>query len=196
MKLFYAVTSPYARKVRLTLREKGLEAEEIHTSPYDDMPELRAANPLGAVPTFIRDDGNPLYDSPVICAWLDSLTEQNQLIPADETRWEILRGEALCDGILDAAFSSVMEKRRPETEQSSYWLDRWERAIIRSLDVIENDLSVFQGELTIAQLALGSALGYLDFRLPHLKWQEQRPNTAAWFEAFSNRQSMIDTKPE
>lgn len=196
MKLFYSNTSPYSRKVRIVAREKDIAIEEVAANPFEENAELKTANPLGAVPTFLLDNGEPLYDSPVICAYLDSLKPSPLLIPADETRWKILRAEALCDGILDAAFSSVMEGRRPETEQSSYWLERWAAAINRAVDVVEKDLTAFNGSLTLAQIALGSALGYLDFRLPHLKWQNDRPELVDWYKEFSDRQSMKETQPE
>ncbi len=196
MKLFYSPASPYSRKVRIVASEKGLPVENILASPYEENPDLVAANPLGAVPTFLTDDGTALYDSRVICTYLDSLNSAPKLYPDDSTRWTILRSEALTDGILDAAFLMVMESRRPEVEQSSYWTDRRIAAITRSLNAIENDFRPFEGNLTIAQIGLASALGYLDFRLPQIKWREGRDKSAAWYEELSKRPSMIESDPD
>jgi glutathione S-transferase len=198
LKLYYAPTSPYARKVRMVVIEKGLQdrVETVVAIPYEGPPALQAANPLGKVPALVTDDGRAIFDSPVICAYLNSLASEQALIPDGSERWRVLTNEALCDGILDAALGIVMEGRRPEAQRSPDWLDRWPTAILRSLDAVEAKISGFEGDLTIAQLCLGAALGYLDFRLPDLSWRSGRPNTKAWFDAFSRRESMIETNPE
>ena len=157
---------------------------------------MQAANPLGKVPALVTDEGRAIFDSPVICAYLDSLASEPALIPDGPKRWTVLTNEALCDGILDAALGIVMEGRRPEAQRSPDWLDRWPAAILRSLDAVEAKISGFEGDLTIAQLCLGATLGYLDFRLPDLSWRNGRPNIKAWFDAFSQRESMIETNPE
>ena len=197
MQLFYSPTSPYARNCRVVARERGLmdRIEERAVSPYDDPPELLAANPLARVPTLLRDDGSAVFDSPVICAYLDALSPGPALIPDGPRRWDVLTREALADGILDAAFAMVMERRRPDPQQSPDWLARWAAAIVRSLDAVEADIAGFGGDITIAQLGLGAALGYLDFRLPDLAWRTGRPQTEAWFEAFSTRECMRETAP-
>lgn len=148
------------------------------------------------MPALIDDYSKALYDSPVICAFLDTLSPSPQLVPEGSARWQILTAEALADGILDAAFAIVMEQRRPNEQQSPMWLDRWETAIERSLSAVEADLSAFAGELTLAQIALGAALGYLDFRLPDIDWRTDNPAITAWFGAFSERPSMLATDPE
>ncbi|MGH1352460.1 MAG: glutathione S-transferase N-terminal domain-containing protein [Methyloligellaceae bacterium] len=196
MKLYYSPTSPYSRKVRIVAAEKELPVENILANPYEENADLVATNPLGAVPTFITDNGTPLFDSPVICAYLDSLKPSPKLIPDDDTRWTVLRSEALTDGILDAAFLMVMESRRPEVEQSDYWKKRRVAAINRSLDAIEADFTHFEGDLTIAQIGLASAFGYLDFRLSEIEWRKDRHKSTAWFDTFSKRPSMTETVPE
>lgn len=198
MKLYHSPTSPYARKVRMVAIERGLEdrIEVVSANPLENPDDLMQANPLCKVPALARADGPALFDSPVICAYLDSLAGSPQLIPAEgAARWDVLRREALCDGILDAAVTSMMERRRSDAEQSQTWLGRWKANFTRALDQIEAEIESFGGDLTIDQLALGAALGYLDFRMSDLGWRDSRPATAAWFETFSARRSMQETAP-
>ena len=138
MKLFYSKTSPYSRKVRMMIHEKGLQQAitSVTCNPFDEAPELGAANPLGKVPTLILDDGSPLYDSPVICAYLDTLTPGRLIPESGRERWNVLRWEALCDGVLDAAYNIVMERRRDAQEQSAGWIAQWKTQVSRSLDHI------------------------------------------------------------
>lgn len=199
MQLFYSNTSPYSRKVRLVILEKGLQEKvrQIPCNPFEDVPALTAANPLGKVPTLVTDNGVALYDSPVICAYLDELANENRLIPASgENRWRVLRWEALADGILDAAYSIVMEKRRTPQEQSARWPTHWETEIARAIQQVERDHAQLPNTVTLAQLALGSALGYLDFRLPGINWRDQSSSTKEWYEEIKARRSMRQTQPE
>ena len=197
MKLYYANTSPYARKVRIALREAGLEhrIEEVFQNPFEKSPLLAAANPLGKVPCLVTDDGQALYDSPVICAYLAALSPEAGLVPDDGRRWRVLTGEALADGILDAAYALVMERRRPASERSAAWMTRWEGAIARAVAAAEKDRAPFEGPVNVAQIALGAALGYLDFRLHDLAWQEAAPGLATWYSQFSECPAMRATRP-
>ena len=198
MKLFYSRTSPYSRKVRLVIHEKGLQKTitSVACNPFDEVPELEAANPLGKVPTLIMDDGASLYDSPVICAYLDTLTPDRLIPESGRERWNVLRWEALCDGMLDATYNIVMERRRDTQEQSAGWIAQWKSQVIRSLDHIEAGIDMLSNQATLAHLALGAALGYLDFRLQDLDWRSQCPALAAWYEDFSVRDAMQNTRPE
>ena len=197
MKLYFANTSPYARKARIVLHELGLQdrVQQTLQNPFEDSPDLAAANPLKKVPCLITPSGKAVYDSPVICAYLDSLTTSPQLIPANENKWKILTGEALSDGILDAAFAIVMERRRPEGQKSDYWLGRWQAGMLRAIDAAEADIGIFTGTVSMAQIALGAALGYLDFRLPDIDWRSGHTEIAHWFTDFSARPSMCATEP-
>lgn len=197
MKLYFANTSPYARKVRIALHELGLrdQVEEIFQNPFEDSPELEVSNPLKKVPCLVTGEGRAVFDSPVICAYLSDLAGSASLHPAGADRWTTLTGEALADGVLDAAFSLVMERRRPEGERSNIWQSRWRASIDRALTAVEGDLGPFRGDITIAQVALGAALGYLDFRLHDINWRAPRPEVSAWFAAFSARASMQETAP-
>lgn len=205
MKLFFTRTSPYSRKVRLVIREKGLEnrIEEIQVDPYQDDTELQTVNPLGKVPALLLDDGEPLFDSPVICQYLDALTDAHPLVPAaDPERWAALRWEALADGITDAAYNLVMEGRRPEQEQSSSWISRWTREIRRALAHCEQRTVELEAGPGLASLAMGAAIGYLEFRLPELLREAERTEKLAfsqlhdWYRAFATRPSMLATRPD
>lgn len=197
MKLIYAGPSPYSRKVRIVIAEKNLDddIQFVPCNPFEDAPDLRAANPLGKVPVLILNDGATLYDSPVICEYLDSLGQEPRLLPEGEAGWTVRRRHALADGLLDAAFNIVIERRRPETERSISWLDRWNGTIDRALAHVDAEIDSLGAEPTLAHIAFGCALGYLDFRLPGRPWRGAYPNAAAWFEAFSERPSMVATKP-
>lgn len=197
MKLFYANTSPYARKARIVVMEKGLQdqVEAIFQNPFEDSPDLKLANPLGKVPTMLNAEGIALYDSRVICRYLNSLTEFPDLYPDGPNQWAVRTGEALCDGMLDALFALVMERRRPQEQQSDMWTERWTTATFKACDEAQRTLNVFEGSLTIAQIALGCALGYADFRTPDLEWRSGRDQLAAWYEDFQQRPSMSATDP-
>ena len=199
MKLYFADTSPYARKARMTIIEKDLDekVDLIFRNPFDDPDDLKMVNPLGKVPVLVTTDGQALFDSSVICAYLDTLSDHTPLIPAaSPDRWAVLSNAALADGILDAAFATVIERRRPAVQQSSMWLDRWSAAILRSVDAVEADLTGFTGRISLAQIGLGAALGYLDFRLPDIDWRHGRGRIAEWFDEFSMRPAMQQTRPE
>jgi len=199
MKLYFANTSPYARKVRIAIIEKGLDdhVDLILRNPFEDHDDLKSANPLGKVPALVTTDGQALFDSSVICAYVDALKDQISLIPnGSPQRWSILRNAALADGILDATFAIVMERRRPEVQQSSMWLERWAAVISRSVDVVESSLEEFTGDISMAQIGLGVALGYLDFRLPDIWWRNSHQDTSSWFTNFNARLSMQQTSPE
>lgn len=205
MKLYYTQTSPYSRKVRLLIREKGLaqEVEEIVVDPFGDDPELQMMNPLGQVPTLRLNDGATLFDSPVICEYLDSLMQERPLLPmTGGDRWLALRWQALADGMTDAAYNIVMERRRPADTQSPSWIGHWSLEIQRALAECERRVAELDGDPGLAQLAVGAAIGYLDFRVPELLYQTQCPQVAAfprlhiWYGNFATRPSMVATRPE
>ena len=198
MQLFYSPTSPYARKCRVVARERGLQdrIEETSLNPYDDPGELQAKNPLGRVPALVLDDGMALFDSPVICEYLDGLGSAPALIPASGTeRFRVLVAAALAQGMTDSALNVTMEGRRPEGERSPAAVARWEASILRGLDAMNDHLSGLPGDLTLGHVACGCALGYLDLRHGHLNWRGGREPLAAWFEAFNARPSMRETDP-
>lgn len=199
MKLRYWPTSPYVRKVVVAALETGLDGriERISTPPSDPKSGLTEQNPLGKVPTLITDDGTILYDSPVICEYLDSLHDGRKLIPANgPARWTVLRQQALADGILDAAVGRIVETRRPANEQSPAFIEKQKTVVGRALDAFEKEVASLPAEPTLGTIALGVALGYLDFRYAAEDWRKGRPNLAKWYEDFSKRPSMTATVPK
>ena len=152
MQLFYSPTSPYARKCRVVARERGLQDRIAETSlnPFDDPGELQAKNPLGRVPALVLDDGTALFDSPVICEYLDGLGSAPALIPAGGAeRFRVLVAAALAQGMTDSALNVTMEGRRPEGERSPAAVARWEASILRGLDAMMDHLSGLPGDLTL-----------------------------------------------
>jgi glutathione S-transferase len=199
MRLRYAPASPFARKVRVVAIERGLDdrIELVSTplSPIDGSPSLAAENPLMKVPALVTDDGEVLFDSPVICEYLDSLPGRGNLFPpAGPARWRALRQQALADGILDSVILAASENRlRPEDKRWSPWPEGQLRKVHQGLAALEGeDLS---GPLTIGQIAAGCIFGYFDMRYPDDGWRGRHPRLAAWYRDFEARPSMQATKP-
>ena len=197
MQLIYSATSPYARKVRMLVIEKGLQAQVqiVAANPLLDPPELLAANPLAKVPALVVAPGFTLFDSPLICAYLDSLAEPRSVPASGVERWQVLRREALADGITDAAVACVMEGRRIESQRSPDWLTRWRSAILRGVVELEKEAEVLTQRFDVGAMASAAALSYLDFRLPEIEWRSQAPKLAAWLEAVRGRESFSATVP-
>ncbi len=199
MDLYYSPASPYVRKVLVTLHETGQDdSVTLVTSqqtPLQADPSNVTQNPLGKVPTLTRPDGSALYDSRVICRYLDARAG-GRLYP-EQRIWEVLTLEATADGILDAAVLMVYEMRvRPEDKRFPDYVEAQWAKIGRALDAIEARwTSHLAGPLDIGQIAVGCALGYLDFRHPDRAWREGRATLAAWFARFDDRPSMQATRP-
>ncbi len=200
MILRYSSGSPYARKVRVVAHECGLAplVKEIASHPWKAPDDLKALNPLGKVPTLVTDDGFTIFDSPVICDYLDTLHDGPKLIPASgRARWQALRTQSLADGIMDAAILWRVEiTQRKEQGANPEWIERQRGAVVRSLDALEADDAATAGPLTIGPIAVACALGYLDFRFAFLNWRENRPNLADWYARFALRPSMRNTESE
>jgi glutathione S-transferase len=200
MQLRYSPTSPYVRKVMATAIETGLdsEIEKIPTNPWDAATDLPSDNPIGKVPALVIDGARVLFDSPVICEYLDSLHDGAKLYPpSGDARWSALRLQALGDGILDAAVLRLLEGRRPEERQSPDWVERQKNVVNRALDTLEKEADTLQGDgANIGQIAVGCALGYLHFRFPNDDWRSGRAKLTEWYEKFSQRASMKETVPK
>ncbi len=200
MELLKAGPSPFVRKVEVTLREAGLEdrvrVTTVTANPLDPDPVLCAANPAGKIPALCRDDGPTLYDSRVICRYLDSLAGA-QLYP-ERRVWDVLTLEATADAMLDAAVLMVYEARfRPEEKRYEGWLEGQWAKIDRCLDALETRwMSHLGGPLDMGHIAVGCALGYLDFRHPDRQWREGRGALDDWYAVFAERPSMQATRPD
>lgn len=207
MKLRHSPTSPFVRKVMITAIETGLEdrIETVAANPWDPATDLIDDNPLGKVPALVLDGGEVLYDSAVICEYLDSLHDGVKLFPAaGGTRWTALRRQALADGILDAAILRLLEGRRPEDERSEGWIERQKAAVDRGLDALEEEADGLGGkeadgsggDVTIGHIAVAAMLGWLDFRFDADNWRGGRPALADFYDGFSVRSSMSGTIPK
>ncbi|MEF3046068.1 glutathione S-transferase [Pseudotabrizicola sp. L79] len=199
MKLFHSPTSPYVRKVLVLIAEAGIDGIELVAAsgtPVAPDSGVIERNPLGKIPALCRDDGPTLYDSRVICQFLDS-EAGNRFYPSGARRWDTLTVEATADGILDAAVLMVYESRiRPEDKRFAPWVEGQWSKIDRALDVLETRwIDHLNGPLDMGQIATGCALGYVDFRLNSRDWRKTRPRLAAWFAAFAARPSMQATIP-
>lgn len=203
MRLWHNPASPFARKVRIVAREAGLlpRIEEIGVmvSPVSPNADLAARNPLVKIPALQTDDGDGgrvLYDSPVICEYLDSLHSGAHVIPSDATRWDALRLQALCDGILDAAVLCRYETFvRPEEYRWEGWVKGQFTKIRNGLDALAAEAPSWGERFGIGQVGAACVLGYLDFRFADEKWREPRPQLAQWYEVARQRPSVAATMP-
>ena len=203
MKLRYSPTSPYVRKVMVVALETGL-AERIERLPTTVAPtkpndEVARENPLVKVPALTTDDGLVLYDSPVICEYLDTLHDGPKLFPASGTaRWLALRQQALGDGILDAAILGRYEILRPKEYQWQDWLDAQMRKVRGALAALEMEAEAgdLAGPLTIGQVTIACALGYLDFRYQSEAWRTKHRRLAVWADEVAQRKSIQLTVPK
>jgi glutathione S-transferase len=201
MKLLYSVTSPYARKVRIVAAEKKLELDVVTSDPWVVNPELEAANPLGKVPALITDDGWSLFDSRVIVEYLDGLSPVHRLIPDNgRDRIAVKRWEALADGLLDAALTARLESMRPDqTESSAKQITRQREKIASSLKEMQrgldqNDYCVGK-TFTLADIAVGCALGYMNLRFPDIDWANEYPALARVSKKLFARASFKASDP-
>lgn len=196
MKLLYSPTSPYARKVRITGIEKGF-ADRIEIVGVDVLgkPDMvRGDNPLAKIPTLVLDDGSSLFDSPVICEYLDGLAPTAKLIPEGAARFDVLKRQALADGAMDAAFNLVMERRRPETQRSEEWTTRWTNALTHALATLETELPA-SPTFDLGWIAALCAADYIEFRLGDLGFAARTPKLTAWRERMAGRESVAVSAP-
>ncbi len=199
MKLYTSMPSPFGRKVKVMLMETGLlddtQVIEVVTTPFATDPAVAAANPSGKIPALLREEGPTLYDSRVICRYLDARAGSG-LYPESRI-WEVLTLEATADGILEAALAMVYEHRfRPEDKVMPEWVEaQWAR-VARSLDVLEARwMAHLSGKTDAGHIALGCALGYLDFRHAARDWRSGHEALSRWYDGFSARDSMVHTAP-
>ena len=198
MKLFYSPLSPYVRKVMVTAHELGLidqiEMLTHATTPLDPNPEVVAANPVGRIPALVTDDAGTLMDSRVICRYLNAKAG-GSLYGAGED-FALLAREALAEGVTDSSLLAAYEARmRPEEIRYQPWVDGQYTKIRNGLAAFEARISEMGGDLTMDKIALGAALGHIDFRHPTLGWRDDCPALAEWFAALSERPSMQATAP-
>ncbi len=193
MKLILSKTSPFARKIRILIAEKGLDVEEVSTIPFDDEEVLHGANPLGKVPALLRGDKSAIYDSPVICEYLDGLGKP--WLQSGEEGYRQKTLHALGDGIVDAVLTFRMERIRPQEQWWDFWAMRQENATVRGLQHLETITDELGTPWQYGNLSIACALGYVDFRAADMEWRQHMPKLAKWFESFEARNSYIETAP-
>ena len=202
MKLIGSLTSPYVRKVRIVMAEKKLDFQhELEDVWAND--KIMTSNPLGKVPCLVLPGGEAIFDSRVIVEYLDTRSPVSRLIPeSSRERIEVRTWEALADGILDAAILARLEQTWPgrsAEQRSQAWVDRQLHKVSASLAAISTGLAdkpwCLGIHLSLADIAVGCALGYIDFRFPQIEWRGPHPNLAKLAAKLTARQSFIDTRP-
>lgn len=200
MKLLYTLNSPYARKVRIVALEKHIELDLQEVVLADPDCIVKNHNPLGKVPVLVLADGNSVYDSRVIVEYLDNHAPGTHLIPTDNSSkiW-VRRWEALADGVCDAAVSAMLEGRKPLEQQSQANIDKQLDKVTRGLEVLNLDITkkkwCVNETFSLADIALGCTLGYLDLRYKHLNWQDKYVNLARHYSLLVKRPSFKLTMP-
>ena len=203
MKLIGAVTSPYARKVRVVMAEKKLDYQFILEDVWSATTQISDSNPLGKVPCLVMEGGEALFDSRVIVEYLDTLSPVGKLIPTmGRERAEVKTWEALADGLCDAAILARLEATwggRTAEQRSQVWIERQMGKITASLKAMSQGLGerayCTGTHFSLADVAVGCALGYLDFRFPHIKWRDDYANLTRLAEKLAARQSFVETQP-
>src|ERR1700744_643760 len=189
MKLYMNPASPFARKCRIVARELSIALEEIPIDPWTDE-SLRRINPLQKIPVLVLDDGSVLFDSGVICDYLNDYKNghffpKESMFRTGSGRWRTRVLQAIGDGISDASVAMFRETKVPEERRNADRVARLTAAVMASLDVLERAAAKFTDSPTIGEVATGCALGHLDFRHPALEWRANRLTVSGWFEAFS-----------
>lgn len=200
MKLIGTPTSPYTRKVRVVLAEKRMECEFVVDTPNTDNSTVIQYNPLGKIPVLVLDDESTLFDSRVIAEYLDNASPGNRLIPEEKRpRIQVRRWEALADGCTDAAVAVLTEKRRPAAQQSTESITRQQGKVDRALQMMADELAAkawCTGDFfSLADIAVGCCLAWMELRLPDLPWRRNHPNLARLADKLAQRQSFRDTAP-
>ena len=201
MKLIGSTTSPYVRKVRIVLAEKKIECDFDVNNPWAADTRVPDYNPLGKVPALVLDDGRCLYDSRVIVEFLDNVSPVNKLIPAsNRERSEVRRWEALADGVLDAGIAARLENARPEGEKSPSWVKRQMGKVAAGLAAMDRDLGdkpwCTGNDYTLADIAVASCLGWLEFRFGQMDLREEHSNLGRLLDKLSEMPSYVDTAPK
>ena len=200
MKLYYSPASPYARKVRAMAIETGLDKKidmvNVILTPVAPNADVDKHNPIGKIPA-LSVKGMDLFDSPVICEYLDNQHKGRKILPRKgRERWVALRLQAMGDGLLDAALLARYENSlRPEDKRWGGWVEGQMKKIDGVLDQLEAEAKSLKGKPTIGTITVGCALGYLDLRFHDHDWRNKRPKLAKWFAAFSKLPSMKSTAP-
>jgi glutathione S-transferase len=200
MKLISSPTTPFGRKVRIVLLEKKIPFQLELDVPWIPDTKVGEVNPLGKVPVLVLKDGETLYDSRVIVEYLENVSPVGHLLPQEPgARIEVRKIEALADGMTDAAALIYLENKRPEELRSKEWIARQETKVFRALEALSEALGervhFVGGKFSLADIAAGCALGYLDFRFPYIEWRNAHANLASFAAKLAERKSFKETVP-
>lgn len=201
MKLLTSLTSPFGRKIRIFLAEKHVEYELVEIRPFEDIEALAAHNPLGKVPVLLLDDGRAIYDSPVIAELLDDVSPVGRLIPKDHRQSVSVKlNQALADGICDAAILILLERRRPPKQQSPEWIAKQMQKVEHGLTALSEELGenkwLMGTRYSLADIAAGCMLAFLDYRLPDIDWRSRHPNLVAFIARLEKEKpAFLETAP-
>ncbi|RKP48591.1 glutathione S-transferase N-terminal domain-containing protein [Pararobbsia silviterrae] len=201
MKLIGSLTSPFVRKVRVVMAEKKIDYQLVLEDVWSADTQIDTYNPLGKVPCLVMEDGEAVFDSRVICEYVDTMTPVGKLIPpGGRERAEVRCWEALGDGVNEAAVLIRQEYMlRDASERSARWIARQTRKVEHGLEAMSKGLGekawCASNHQTLADIAIGCALGYLDFRMPEIAWRDTHPNLAKHFDKLMQRPSFADTVP-
>ena len=195
MKLFYSDASPFARKCRIVLRLKALlkHCDEIEATPLQNPPELLLANPIAQVPALILDDGKGVFNSPLICAYLDKIPDAPSIYGDDEL--EERRLETIGDAICEMAVKIRLEQLRPQNEQSPNWIARWNDNLNRILKFTDDEIGKANDKIHIGKISIGIALEYLSFRFEHIVWQDYE-NLSSLVKSLNTLTEFVETRPK
>ena len=200
MQLIGSLTSPFVRKVRIVAAEKFIDYELVVDVPWDENTRVPAYNPLGKVPVWVLEDGKTLFDSRVIVEYLEHVSPVGHLLPKDaRPRIAVKRWEALADGVCDAAALIFLERKRPKDKQDPDWIERQMAKVHAGLKMMSDDIgnqTWCTGEFfCLADIAIGCALGYLEFRFPEIDWRRTHPNLSELFDRMMQRPAFKETAP-
>lgn len=199
MRLYGTVTSPYVRKARIVLKEKNVACEFVATHPSDAGSPVASVNPLAKIPVLVRDDGEAVYDSLVIAEYVDAIGSGERLFPQQgDARWTVLRWQAFGQGMIDATVARMMETRRPPEKQMANTIAHQEGKIAAALKyadgMVKGKNRLIGGQFTMADIALGAALEYLDLRF-NSEWRKQYPRLVEWLASVAERPSFVESQP-
>jgi len=198
MRLIGSPTSPFVRKVRVLLIEKGFDDIEVeNVNAFEDPKELLAHNPMSRVPVMVLTNGVAFYDSKLIVDYIETTMQGPKFIPdAGASRWFVLQAQAHADTMIDVAIRAMLERKRPAEKQMKEKIIRDEIAVARGIVAAAKIVKGMEPQLNLGHIAIACALGYIDFRLSHIKWRDRHPELSAWYQEMRLRASMQSTAPE
>lgn len=198
MKLIGSPTSPFVRKIRVLLIEKGHGDVEVEmVNPWEDPAELTKLNPLSRVPALVLRNGVTFYDSKLIADYIETTMQGPRFVPeAGAARWFVLQAQAHADNLLDVGIRALLERRRPVEKQMPEKIRRDELSVARGIMAAGKIVKGLEPQVNLGHISIAVALGWVDFRLPHIKWRDKQPSLSAWYQDMRLRRSMQMTSPE